>query len=112
LGQTWVRDFELVMEPPLGTGEKHAAQQEFHCTKLAAGTAAIAVKTAFKEMPEAVQEQMPLVQKESEGELLFDVTAGRVTEVRLTIDRTLANHQGAGSSYRFQSSYTERLVAE
>jgi hypothetical protein len=111
-GQSWARSFELIMEPPLGTGEKHAAQQEFRCTKLAAGTATIAVKTAFTKMPEAVQEQMPLVQKEPQGEVLFDVTAGRVAEVRLTIDRTLANHQGPGSSYRFQSSYTEKYLVE
>jgi hypothetical protein len=111
-GQAWTRPYDVVLEPPLGTGEKHAAQQEFRCTKVAPGEAVISVKTAFVKLPEAVQEQMPLVQKEVQGEVLFDVAAGRVAEVSLTIDRTLDSHQGAGSSYRFQSSYTERYVGE
>jgi hypothetical protein len=110
-GEGWVRGFDITLEPPLGTGEKHAAQQEFRCTKLTAGQATISLKTAFKKVPEAVQERMPLVQKETQGEVVFDVTAGRIAEVRLTIDRTLENHQGPGSSYRFQSTYAEALSA-
>jgi hypothetical protein len=54
---------------------------------------------------------MPLVQKETQGTVVFDVAAGRVAEVRLTVDRTLENHQGPGSSYHFESSYSEQYVA-
>jgi hypothetical protein len=111
-GQPWVRNFDITLEPPLGTGEKHAAQQEFRCTKLAGGQATIALKTGFKNLPETVQERMPLVQKESQGEVVFDIAAGRVAAVRLTIDRTLENHQGPGSSYRFQSVYAEEYVVK
>jgi hypothetical protein len=111
-GQAWTRDFEVTLEPPLGTGEKHAAQQEFRCTKLVDGKVAIALKTVFKAMPESVQEQMPLLQKEAQGDVVFDVAAGRVEAVRLTIDRTLMNHQGEGSSYRYQSTYVEELISK
>lgn len=111
-GQSWTRDFEVTLDPPLGTGEKHAAQQQWHCTKIADGKATIALKTVFKKMPEAVQERIPLAQKESQGEVAFDVAAGRVLRVRLTIDRTLTNHQGDGSSYRYESTYVEELAAK
>jgi len=108
-GQSWTRDFDVTLDPPLGTGETHAAQQQWRCTKIADGKAAIALTTAFKKMPEAVQERIPLVQKEAQGEVTFDTTAGRVVAVRLTVDRTLMNHQGEGSSYRYESTYIEEL---
>jgi len=30
---------------------------------------------------------------------------------RLAVDKTVENHQGAGSSYRFASNYVEQLIA-
>jgi hypothetical protein len=111
-GQGWLRDFTLTLEPPLGTGEKYQAQQRCQCTKLAAGKANITLATSFKKMPESVQERLPLLQKETQGEVVFDVAAGKVMEVRLTVDRMLENHQGPGSSYHFQSSHSEQHVPE
>src|SRR5205085_1780671 len=108
--QGWLRHFILTLDPPLGTGEKYKAQQKCECTKVAAGKATISLATSFKTMPDSVQERLPLIQKEAEGEVIFDIAAGRVVEVRLTVDRTLANHQGAGSSYHFESTYTEQLT--
>jgi hypothetical protein len=108
-GVSWSRKFDVTLNPPLGTGEKYAAEQEYNC-KSDDRKYTIAVKTTFKNMPAAVQEQIPLVPKELHGEIIFD--AGRVTAVRLSVDRTLENHQGPGSSYRFQSTYAEELVAK
>jgi hypothetical protein len=106
IGQVWTRAFDLTLDPPLGTGEKYKAQQECRCKKLEAGKATIALATTFKTTPESVQERLPLLQKEVQGEVVFDMTAGRVADVRLTVDRTLANHQGPGSSYHFESTYS------
>ncbi len=111
-GAAWLRKFDVTLHPPLGTGEKYPAEQECRCTKIAGGKAAIALKTAFKTAPASVQEQIPLVPKEVQGEAIFDVTAGQIAEVRLSVDRTLDNHQGPGSSYHFQSTYTEELVGK
>jgi hypothetical protein len=111
-GISWTRDLDVTLDPPLGTGEKHAALQEWRCTKLAGAIATIALKTSFRKIPEAVQERMPLLQKETQGEVVFDTTPGRVVSVRLTVDRTLMNHQGEGSSYRYESTYTEDLAAK
>jgi hypothetical protein len=111
-GKEWTRPFDLKLDPPLGTGEKYAAKQECRCTKLEGGKATIALATSFKPLPESVQERMPLVQKETQGRVVFDIAAGRVAEVRLTVDRTLDNHQGPGSSYHFESSYSEQYTAD
>jgi hypothetical protein len=111
-GQGWTREFDVTLDPPLGTGEKHTARQEFQCMKMEDGKATIALKTIFKAMPEAVQERMPLLQKEAQGSVVFDVAAGRVAVIRLEIDRTLMNHQGEGSSYRYESTYIEELAVK
>jgi hypothetical protein len=111
-GTSWSRVFDVTLDPPLGTGEKHAAEQRWAWTKLVGGKATIALTTSFKKMPEAIQERIPLVQKETQGNVTFDVAAGRVLAVRLAVDRTLMNHQGEGSSYRYESTYTEDLAAK
>jgi hypothetical protein len=53
---------------------------------------------------------VPLVQKMTEGQIIFDLKAGRLAAAQLNIDRTLMNHQGEGSSYHFQSWFTEQFV--
>jgi hypothetical protein len=111
-GMSWRRSFDVTLNPPLGTGEKYSAEQECRCAKFTDGNATVALKTAFKSMPASVQEQIPLVPKELSGEVIFEVTAGHVIAVRLGVDRTLENHQGAGSSYRFQSTYTEEFLRD
>ncbi len=108
-GQGWVRPYAITLEPPQGAGEKHLAEQKYAFTKLEQGLATITLATSLKAAPENLHERMPLLQKEVMGTITFDVQAGRVTALRLNIDRTLENHMGKGSSYRFQSEYAEDL---
>src|SRR5204863_8536740 len=42
-GQAWLRHYKVTLEPPQGTGEKHAAQQKVTCAKLADGLATLAI---------------------------------------------------------------------
>jgi hypothetical protein len=109
-GQAWSRPFEIVVEPPLGTGEKYEAVQKYQCSSLTDGRATVAVKTELKTQPESVQERLPLLQKEVEGTAVFDLKAGCLQSVDLKIDRTLDQHQGPRSNYRFRSEYRETLV--
>ena len=57
-------------------------------------------------------DQVPLLEMRPEGEVVCDVTAGRLHSVHLGIDHELHGLQGEGSSYHFQSNYTEQLVKE
>jgi hypothetical protein len=109
-GQSWLRPFQVTLEPPQGTGEKHPAQHRFTCTKLESGKATVSLVTEFKKMPETPQERLPLLQKETQGQVTFDLQAGRMTRAQLGIDKTLENHQGAGSSYHLVSTYIEEFV--
>jgi hypothetical protein len=47
-----------------------------------------------------------------EGEMVFDVQAGRLQSAALRIDKELKGHDGEGSSYHFQSRYTVQYVGD
>jgi len=109
-GQAWRRQFSVVLDPPFGTGEKFEAEQRYDCRKIDAAKATLRVATTFKTMPDNVREQIPLLQKSPQGELVFDLGAGKLISAQLNIDKTIENHQGKGSSYQFKSQYTRQLV--
>ncbi len=110
LGQAWERKYEITLDPPLGTGEKYQASQRYRLTKADNGLAAIQLTTTLKTQPDGPADRIPLLQKQPEGEILFNSAAGRVESVNLRIEKSLEGHQGQGSSYRFSSTYKEQYV--
>jgi hypothetical protein len=108
VGQSWERTYTIALDPPLGTGQKHAARQKYVCSKIDGPVATIAISTGLGKMPENKAEQLPLVQKLPAGEAIFDLQRGRLQSVKLAINSEIQNHQGEGSSYRFQSIYSEQ----
>jgi hypothetical protein len=109
-GASWERKYTITLEPPQGTGEKYEAAQQCTCKSLKDGAATISLGTSLQKPPESVADQVPLLQMQPEGEAVFDVKSGRLRSAKLTTDKELKGHQGAGSSYHFQSQYTEELV--
>ncbi len=110
-GQAWQRNFHVVLDPPLGTGEKYLAKQIYKVNGIDKGRANLALTTEIDNQPESPADRVPLLQKLPQGQVVFDLQAGRLVSARLNIDKTLENHQGAGSSYRFQSRYSEELIS-
>jgi hypothetical protein len=109
-GQAWRRQFNLVLDPPFGTGEKFEAEQRYECKKIDMGKATLAVATSFKAMPDNMRERIPLMQKDVQGELIFDLPGGRLLSAQLNIDKMVENHNGKGSTYQFKSQYSRQLV--
>ena len=70
-----------------------------------------AVTTELK-TPPPVAEQAALLQLEPEGEIVFDLKAGRLKSASLKIDREVKGHQGEGSSYHVLSTYSEEYVGD
>jgi hypothetical protein len=111
-GQSWERPYRITLEPPQGTGEKYDALQSYTCRSIAGGVATIAMTTALKTMPESLLDRVPLLQMQPEGEVVFDTREGRMIRASLRIEKELKGHQGEGSSYRFQSTYTEEYAGD
>jgi len=111
-GQAWQRDYHVTLEPPQGTGEKYAALQTCTCKRVEGAGALLGLSTAMKSLPEALADQIPLLRLQPEGEVVFDLNAGRMHSARLRVQKELKGHRGAGSSYRFESTYTERYAGD
>ncbi len=110
-GQEWTRAYKITLEPPQGAGEKYEAIQKYVCKSVTDGVAVTAMTTELKSPP-PVAEQAALLQLEPEGEILFDLKAGRLKSASLKIDREVKGHQGEGSSYHVQSTYSEEYVGD
>jgi hypothetical protein len=110
-GQGWQRPYRITLEPPQGTGEKYDAVQQYVFKSVSGATATVTLATTVTNPPAAVADQIPLLQLQPQGEIVFDTRAGVVRSVRWQIDKELKGHQGEGSSYRFQSTYKEEYVA-
>jgi hypothetical protein len=111
VGQGWDRDYQISVEPPQGTGEKYDAVQKCVLKVVNGTTATVTVHDALRALPPAVGDQLPLLQNQPEGEVVFDLQNGRVQSVSLHVDKELKGHQGEGSSYHFQSTFTEQYVS-
>ena len=109
-GSTWERAYRITLEPPHGAGEKYDATQTYTYKALDGTLATVALTTALKTPPAAAAEQVPLLQMQPEGEIVFDLRTGTMRTARLRVDKEVKGHQGEGSSYRFQSTYTEEFV--
>ena len=110
-GQEWQREYKITLEPPTGAGEKYDAVQKYVCKSVADGVAVTAVTTSLKTPPPPA-EQAALLDLQPEGEIVFDLKAGRLRSASLKIDREVKGHQGEGSSYRLQAMFTEEYVGD
>jgi hypothetical protein len=113
-GQEWQRDYKITLEPPAGAGEKYDAVQKYVCKSVADGLAVASVTTSLvpaKAAPGGA-EQAALLQMQPEGEIVFDLKAGRMKSASLKIDKEVKGHQGEGSSYHLQQTYTEEYVGD
>lgn len=111
-GQSWQREYAIVLEPPQGTGEKYPAVQRFTCKGLQGNLATLAMTTELKGAPAAREDQMPLWQAQPEGEIVFDVQAGRMQKAMLKIDKQEKSTTEEGGSTRFESSYREEYIGD
>jgi hypothetical protein len=109
-GQSWERHYKITLEPPHGANDKYDSVQKYTCKNVANGMATIHLTTTLARLPEAPADQIPLVQAQPQGEVVFDMTRGRIQLVKLDVDRELKDHAGEGSSFRFQASIREELL--
>jgi hypothetical protein len=109
---SWDRGFNITLEPPQGTGEKYAAVQHYTCKSVAGNAAVVAMTTELKTPPAAAADRLPLLDKLTEGEVVFDLGTGRMHRAVLKVDKELKDYMGEGSNYHVQSNYVEQYVGD
>jgi hypothetical protein len=111
-GSAWERSYQATLEPPQGTGDKFQATQKYACQKIDGPLVSISLLTTIKNLPSSPLDQVPLLEMQPEGEVVFDAATGRLHRAHLRIDKELKGLQGEGSRYHFESTYTEELVKD
>jgi hypothetical protein len=109
-GQAWDRPFAVKLDPPHGTGESYDLVQKYTSKGEKDGLLIVGVDTSLKAPPKAVSEQIPLVPMLWTGDVYFNTAAGKYHAARLTAKAELANHQGEGTKFVYQSSYSEDAI--
>lgn len=109
-GKTWDRPFALKLDPPHGTGESYDFAQKYTSKGAKDGLFVVGVETAMKAPPKAVSEQVPLVPMLWTGDVYFNTVAGKYHAARLKARSELANHQGEGTKFVYESSYAEDVI--
>ena len=112
VGSAWNRTFQLKMEPPHGAGEIYECIQAIRCKQMTATNILVSCQTTIPKLPENAQDQVPLLQNQTEGEVVFDMQNGRMSAAVIQVNKELKDHQGKDSSYRFQSVYREDYIGK
>lgn len=107
---TWDRAFTIKLDPPNGTGEKYDATQTYTLKGENMGYAVIGVATALKLPPKDPAEMPPLVPYLWDGEVYVQRTTNRYAGARLSVKKEITNHQGTGSKFTYETTYTEALA--
>jgi hypothetical protein len=110
VGEAWERGYKITLEPPSGAGEKYDAVQTYTCKAIEEGKATLTLATTLKTLPESPLDRVPLLDQQPEGQIVFDTQAGRLHKANLHVTKEILGHQGEGSSYKFQSTYTVEYV--
>lgn len=106
-GKTWDRPFAVKLDPPAGTGESYDFVQKYTSKGTKDGYLIVGVGTALKAAPKTTGEQVPLVPMLWAGEVYFNTAAGKYQAARLTAKAELVNHQGEGTKFVYESTYSE-----
>jgi hypothetical protein len=105
-GDRWNRAFSLA----IGTGEKYDFTQTFAVKGDTGGVWTIQVQTAPKATPTDPGEWVPLAPVLWEGEVSFDRANGRYLGAKLTAKKEVANHQGDGTRFSYESVLVEEIA--
>lgn len=109
-GQQWIRDYQLILEPPAGTGEKIAMRQEYKVKEIDGALVTISVQTTPAKPFTNGLEESALAQMLPSGVVVFDLDKKITVRTEMTIDREINNTAGPGSKCHFKGSYRETLI--
>ena len=85
-------------------------RQLYRLEKVETGVATISVKTQVLTPVEDPRLQCQLMQRISEGEIRFDVDAGRLLSKQLDWDGNVLGFNGAESNMKYLARFTEKLT--
>ena len=110
VGAEWTIPQEVVVEVPAGPRKAVRTRLRYRLEGLADGLATIRVDTTVLTPVDDPRLEARLLERIWDGEIVFDVAAGRVVSRRTGIDRRVVGFGGPQSSIRYRASLVEQLA--
>lgn len=112
VGHEWTVPQEVVVEVPGGPRKAVRTRLRYRLEAVHDGLATIAVDTTVLTPVDDPRLEARLLERIWDGEIRFDLEAGRIVSRRTAIDRRVVGFGGPESSVRYKASLEERLVPE
>jgi hypothetical protein len=109
IGETWDESFDVPVQQENGTSKTVQTRRHHELTKVANNLATIAVTYQVLSPIDPYMEYQ-LVQRLMEGEVKFDIRAGRVISQQMDIDKRILGFAGPTSSTQYIMRIEERLL--
>jgi hypothetical protein len=109
IGETWDESFDVPVALENGTSKTVQTRRHHELTKVANNVATIAVTYQVLSPIDPYMEYQ-LVQRLMEGEVKFDIRAGRVISQQMDIDKRILGFAGPTSSTHYVMRIEERLL--
>lgn len=109
-GMSWRRDFAVSLDPPYGKGQAYKAQQVCKIREIEGDLMVVTSETSVNDAVESADDMVSLAHFIPKGTIKLDLARGLVTEVEQSINESIDDIAGPGSSYVVKTKYTERLV--
>ena len=107
VGQQWTTEGETVVRLPDQRVKRIKTRQVYKLTKVQTGIATISVQTQIITPVNDPVIQSQLIQRVKQGEVKFDIDAGRVRSQQMDIDETVVGFNGPNSIMKYLARLSE-----
>jgi hypothetical protein len=112
IGATWAVPSQLRVRTTDGTPKVIKTRQQYELKSVEVGVATITVKTQVLTPVSDARIRSQLIQRLSQGEIKFDVDAGRTLSKEMDWNETVVGFNGPKSNVEYVAEFTEKLMAE
>lgn len=110
VGNSWSVPREIKARDEAGQIKVIKVRETYRLEKVQAGVATLQVRTEILTPIEQASVKAQIVQQLSNGNIRFDIDAGRVLSKELDWDETVVGFQGDNSLMEYRARITERLI--
>ncbi|MBL9124144.1 MAG: hypothetical protein JNG90_10965, partial [Planctomycetaceae bacterium] len=112
VGHQWSEPHDIDVSLPSGQVKKIKTRQLFTLSEVTQGIAVIRIETQVLTPIHDPAIEAQLVQRETAGDVRFDIAAGRIIGQQMDLDKHVLGFSGNASSLHYVTRFTEELLPE
>jgi len=109
IGKQWETDREIRVRRPDGSPKVVKVRELYTLEKVSAGVAVISIRSEPLTPLREPEVEAQAIQQMSDGEVRFDIDAGRLISKSLAWDKTVVGFSGAGSVMEYSARLDEKV---